>query len=366
MASTLTDVARETTSGRLLTLPAVRQELATMTSELGNTLPPGVKPERFINVALTAVQQTPKLLECAPESLFNACKKAALDGLLPDGREGAIVPRWNSKAKRLEATWQPMVQGIYAKAKRRGSVANLVANIVYEGEPFEVLMGDEDRIIHRRDINLVKKGNEIAVYAIATLKDGTKERETMTWEQVMDVRKSSSDPTGPAWAQWTDEMAKKSCIRRLSKRLPALDDGDDELKQAIERVDELYPFGKNTPKPATTIESRAEPLTGSEPVTVSSRAPEKRKTVKELLTEVEPLFAAAQSLGGIEALESREDVSKLMSTEFVGKEAHTQLHQYSAAARARIAAVSPAETQEPEFDGELPDVHIPGEEYTRA
>ena len=164
-----------------LTIANVQQELTTLTPEFAKTLPPGMTADRFARVALTAVQNNPDLLACNPQSLFNACMKAAQDGLLPDGREGAIIPR------KGQATWQPMVQGLVAKAKRRGSVTNLVANIVYDGEPFEVLMGDDDRIVHRRELDKVHKGSEVAVYAIATLKDGTKEREVMTWEEVQAV-----------------------------------------------------------------------------------------------------------------------------------------------------------------------------------
>lgn len=226
-------------------IAAVRARVAELTPEFARALPPGIKPERFSRVVLTAIQQNPELLVCTQKSLWGACMKAAQDGLLPDGREGAIVPRWNSEAGGKEAHWMPMVAGIIAKAKRKGSVAGLVANVVYDGEDFEVLLGDEERITHRRDVRLVKRGKEIAVYAVATMKDGSKEREVMPWEQVLQVRAASQGggAKGP-WKTWPEEMARKSCIRRLSKRLPSLEDGDDDLRRTVERVDELYDFGK--------------------------------------------------------------------------------------------------------------------------
>jgi recombination protein RecT len=226
----------------------VRATVVKLVPEFARALPPGVDPNRFARVVQTALQQNQKLLECTPDSLWGACMKAAQDGLLPDGREGAMVPRWNGKAKRLEAHWMPMVAGLIAKAKRKGSVASLSAQVVYEGEPFQVLLGDEDRIHHVRDIAKVKRGAEVAVYAIATMKDGSKEREIMSWEQVQQVAAVSADRESgdvqPVWKTWPEEMARKSCIRRLSKRLPSLDDADDDFKRAVERVDELYEFGK--------------------------------------------------------------------------------------------------------------------------
>jgi recombination protein RecT len=167
---------------------------------------------------------------------------AAQDGLMPDGREGAIVPR---KGK---AIWQPMIQGIYKRVKSSGSVAALAANVVYDGETFEVLLGDEDRIIHRRDMALVQRGKEVAVYAIASLKDGTKEREVMTWDQVEAVRQSSSMPNSGPWTQWTDEMARKTVVRRLAKRLPVIEGADEALHRTINRVDSLYEFGTAPPE----------------------------------------------------------------------------------------------------------------------
>ena len=226
-------------------IAVIRAQVTKLTPEFARALPPGMNPERFARVVLTAIQQSPPLLECTQESLWAACMKAAQDGLLPDGREGAIVKRWNGRKRCAEAHWMPMVAGLIAKAKRKGSVAGLVANVVYEGEHFEVLLGDEERITHRRDVGLVARGREIAVYAVATMKDGTKEREVMSWEQVQQVQAASQDggASGP-WKTWPEEMGRKSCLRRLSKRLPSLDEGDDELRQAVERVDELYDFGK--------------------------------------------------------------------------------------------------------------------------
>lgn len=237
-------------------IETVRARVTQLTPEFARALPPGINPERFARVVLTAIQQNPELLVCTQKSLWGACMKAAQDGLLPDGREGAIVPRWNSDAAAKEAHWMPMVAGIIAKAKRKGSVAGLVANVVYDGEDFEVLLGDEERITHRRDVRLVKRGKEVAVYAVATMKDGTKEREVMPWEQVQQVRAASQGggAKGP-WKTWPEEMARKSCIRRLSKRLPSLEDGDDDLRRTVERVDELYDFGKPVPALPSLAES---------------------------------------------------------------------------------------------------------------
>lgn len=233
-----------------VTIASIEAGMDSIIPQIASLLPPDVSPERFRQVALAAIRQKPELLRCNPQSLFNACLNAAQDGLLPDGREGAIVPRKGT------AVWQPMIGGIYKRVKTSGSVASLSANIVYDGEEFEVLLGDDDRIVHRRDMSRVAKGNEVAAYAIATLKDGTKEREVMTWAQVEDVRKVSSAADSGPWRDWPDEMARKTVVRRLAKRLPVLDPADEALQRTIQRVDALYDFsGKEaamTPPPPPT------------------------------------------------------------------------------------------------------------------
>jgi hypothetical protein len=113
-------------------------------------------------------------------------------------------------------------------------------------------------------------------------------------------------------------MARKTCIRRLSKRLPALDDDDDDLRQAIERVDELYPFGKNAPqKPAPIIEHAAPPARPGGMVEVAREmangdAPT-GQTLKQVVARLVVDFAQAQSAGGLADIEAREETKKILA-----------------------------------------------------
>jgi recombination protein RecT len=219
----------------------IRANLEHEVPDIARMLPPDVDPERFKAVVITAIQTNPDLSDCDRDSLWVACRKAAQDGLLPDGREGAIIARWNNKAGCQLATWQPMTFGILKKAKQKGAVSAIRAVVVYEGEKFEVYEGDEDRIVHVRDVDAPGNAKPRAVYAIATLKDGNREREVMSWAQIEQVRASSTSPKKGPWVTWTEEMARKTVLRRLAKRLPSL---DDDTRRVIERVDDLYDFGK--------------------------------------------------------------------------------------------------------------------------
>lgn len=201
-------------------------------------LPEHVSFDRFRRVVLTAVQSDPDLMKADHRLLLTACLRAAQDGLMPDKREGVIMMFKGKPA------WMPMVSGLMKLARNSGEIASLQAQVVYRGEPFRVVLGDEDRIVHERVLDAVDAGAPpIAVYAIALLRDGTRMHEAMTWKQVMKVKGSSASGDKGPWGAWPDEMARKTVLRRLMKRLPLSTDrdGDARLVRAAESVDEDHP-----------------------------------------------------------------------------------------------------------------------------
>lgn len=209
-----------------------------MRPQLAAALPANVPVDRFVRTALTSVQLHPELLQADRRSLFLSCLQAATDGLIPDGREGALVI-YRTKVKRRDedgrqieewidkVQWMPMYGGLLKKIRNSDQLASISANVVYTADHFEYELGDEERIVHRPA--LTDRGAPVAVYAIAKLKDGSMYREVMPWLDVMQIRAVSKSKDGPAWTQWPGEMARKSAIRRLSKRLPSASDLDRYL-----------------------------------------------------------------------------------------------------------------------------------------
>ncbi|ACL57477.1 recombinase RecT [Methylobacterium nodulans] len=213
-------------------LVLVREQIQSREAEFAAALPAHIPVERFKRVLLTAVQNNPDLLKLERRSFFNAAMRAAQDGLLPDGREGAIV-EFNGRAQ-----WMPMIAGIRKKVRNSGEVSTWEANVVFENDEFEYQLGDDPKIIHRPV--LVNRGKPIAAYSIAVLKSGERSREVMTVEEIEKVRKVSRARNGGPWSQWWEEMARKTVARRHSKVLPLSSDLDD----LIRRDDELYDFSR--------------------------------------------------------------------------------------------------------------------------
>lgn len=237
-----------------LTSQQFAQEFSKIVPQVKQLLPEHVTFEKFERVVRMAVNKNKAMLNCTPQSLFGACVQAAADGLLPDGREGAIIPR------KGQACWQPMVAGLMKLARNSGDIASISAQVVFEGEKFQFLLGDEERIEHERD--LTKTGGRIvAAYAVARLKDGSEPiREVMSWQQIEQVKRVSMARESGPWKDWPDEMARKTVIRRLSKRLPMSTDkeysADSRLQSAIERVDSMVQLnGTRAASPTPAIEA---------------------------------------------------------------------------------------------------------------
>lgn len=241
---------------------AFKQTLGAMIERKDLVLPSNVKPDAFRNAAIVAAQDNPQILECEMESVFKSVRRLAAAGLVPDGREAALVPfntRENGRyVKKCQA--MPMVFGLIKMARRSGDVRDIRAHIVYQAEidrgDFTYIVGDDERLEHRPML-FGDRGQAVAVYAIAKLKDGTLVREFMSAQEVDAIRRTgasqrvksgdryvtSADPVG-IWKDHAGEMWKKTVIRRLCKRL---DLSAEDMRHIIEDED-MLPIKDITPR----------------------------------------------------------------------------------------------------------------------
>lgn len=214
-------------------------------NSLKEALPPHISVEKFRSVALSALTNNKKLTTVDRNSFFIACKNAAQDGLLPDGREGAIIPYGNT------AQWQPMVAGIKKLVRNSGEITSWIIEEVKENDEFDYGLGDSPFIKHKPALS--NRGNSIAFYSVATLKSGEKSIAFMNKEDIEVVRKKCSNPKSDAWDKWYDEMGKKTIAKRHAKNLPMSTD----LARVIDRVDQMYDFSTSAPRQETAKEVSA-------------------------------------------------------------------------------------------------------------
>ncbi|AXU20372.1 hypothetical protein C7W88_16970 [Novosphingobium sp. THN1] len=237
-------------------LPAERREqppLVKLASQLEQraiefkkALPSHISPEKLQRTIVTAAQNNPDLLTADRQTLITSCMKAAQDGLLPDGREAALVifstrvkgndGQWYSKK---QVQYMPMVYGLRKKIVQSGEIVSLQTGLVYKAEleagAFLYEVGLEPPIRHRPMLDLPSEeltdDKIVAAYSMAKMKDGTVSVEVMRRGEIDKVRESSQtgatrdrngkprESKGP-WADWFGEMARKTVMRRHSKTLP--------------------------------------------------------------------------------------------------------------------------------------------------
>ena len=71
--------------------------LTRLKPSIAAVLPHHLSPSRMAMIAFTAMQKTPKLMQCSQESLVGSIMTAAILGLEPSGPlgHGALIPYWN-------------------------------------------------------------------------------------------------------------------------------------------------------------------------------------------------------------------------------------------------------------------------------
>jgi len=202
-------------------ISAFRVDLDRQQKELELVLPKHIELGGFGRIVLTAVSSNEKLASADRTSLLAACMEAAEDGLLPDGREGAIVPYFSKRANGYTASWQPMVWGLVKLVRQSGELRDLGAHIVTRADRFDYLVDEHGEHFRHRPDFAQPDAKPLLIYAFARTKDGGIYFEAMPWREVekfRDLAQTRSDDT--PWHNWTDEMAKVRVIKRLCKRLP--------------------------------------------------------------------------------------------------------------------------------------------------
>lgn len=207
--------------------------------EFRKALPSHITPDKFLRVAMTAIQGNPDLLtKCTRQSLYLAFKLAAQDGLLPDDREGTIIPYKGN------AEWTPMVAGICKKARNSGEVSTMNAIVVFENDKFEAW--EDEKGPHFKHVPaFTNRGEVLLTFAYAIMKDGSVYAELVDRDQMAAIEAASA--TGDSFSPWKTkfrtEMMRKSALRRLCKyRMPSSTD----LDELVRSDDKFYDLEKET------------------------------------------------------------------------------------------------------------------------
>jgi recombination protein RecT len=205
-------------------------------AEIAAALPEGVSVDRFIRGAVTAFmedqakQRDPSkwIINADPASLLTALVKCAQDGLLPDGREAALVKRGDM------VSYMPMVGGLRRLAAEYGWT--LRSHAVYASDEFEHTT--EPSNIHHREVFAADRGPIVAAYATARHTDGRRENLVMSAQDL--AKRRAAATTDAVWAKWEAEMSAKTAERALARKLPLAEGDRLRMLRVVEAL-ELEP-----------------------------------------------------------------------------------------------------------------------------
>ncbi len=178
----------------------------------------GIPPEVYQRVVLNALLIAPGLVDCDEASLDQAIMRSINARLLPDGREGVIVP-YKGKAQ-----FMPMIDGQVKLALAATKGLTLRPRLVYEDDEWEYSEGLFPTLRHTPNAKGSRKTDDIiAAYVIAQVPGATAPlfevmlRGDIDWH--MGYSQNGREGKGP-WASHYGEMAKKTVLRQILRRLP--------------------------------------------------------------------------------------------------------------------------------------------------
>lgn len=219
----------------LLESPAVRKQVAL-------ALPKYMTPERMLRVAVTALKNNPRLLECTEGSLINSVTQAAELGLEVNSPLGYayLVPYKD------QCTLQIGYRGFINLAHRSGKISSMAAEVVYEKDQFAVQLGTNRGLLHVPSLG-GDRGRKLGAYATVLFKDGSTDFEYMDADEIALIKSRSAGARqkGGPWDTDESEMWRKTPIRRLAKRLPMTADDQSLLRAAV--IDEYGDTGVAIP-----------------------------------------------------------------------------------------------------------------------
>jgi len=198
---------------------------------------------KFLSSVVSAVQRTPKLLDCEPSSVINSFMMVAQLELMPSDVSGeAYVLPYKNKAQ-FQLGYQGLVTLFY-----RAGVQSITAEIVYKNDKFKYVNGV---IEHTPDIFSDDRGEAIGAYVIVELQQGGHVSKVMKKKDIMGIGQKFSKSFKTDFSPWKEAndpelwMWKKTVLKQAAKLVPknetifkaiAEDNKESNVKDRMEKA----------------------------------------------------------------------------------------------------------------------------------
>ena len=189
--------------------------------EIRKALPAVITPERFTRMALSAINNNPKLAECSPMSFLAALMNAAQLGLEPNTPLGQayLIPFQNKGS--LQCEFILGYKGLINLAYRNEQLQTIQAQCVYANDEFEYELGLNAKLFHKPALE--ERGDMVAVYALFKLQNGGYGFEVMSKQDIDSYAQKYSKAINSSFSPWKSaytEMAMKTVIKRVLRYAP--------------------------------------------------------------------------------------------------------------------------------------------------
>lgn len=230
-------------------------------SVVGNNM----SPDRLYQMCVSAINKTPKLAECTPQSVLSCFMTCSALGLEPSNVDGLgrayVLPFYNGKTHQTEATFIMGYRGMIDLARRSGQLVDISARAVHEGDEFSYSYGLNEDLHH---VPCAKPGELTYVYMVAHFKDGGHYFLVLNRDEIDQAKSRSKAANFGPWKTDYEAMAKKTAIRRAAPYLPLTVQANTAIVS-----DEATPDYSDVFQPVieddSTEEVEAEVMTGQEP-----------------------------------------------------------------------------------------------------
>lgn len=190
------------------------EQLMTKLNESEAGLVPSFNKVRFTANCVALLNSDEKLQNYPAPVLINTMMKAALLDLDPFMGDAYAIPY--GKTVKLTVSYLGAMKLVQRFSIR--PVKEIGSEVVREGDLFEVTVNGDNTDFVFKPLPF-NDGKIIGAFAYVRFEDGGCQLERMTLRELENVRKQSRASNGAPWTIWTDQMYRKSCILRLTKKI---------------------------------------------------------------------------------------------------------------------------------------------------
>lgn len=199
--------------------------LTTQLETINDALPNGFNKTRFVQNAIALLNDNADLQKYGRSQLMMGLMKGATLGLDFFSKEAYLVPYGN------KLQYQTSYTGSVKLAKKYSirPIKDIYAKIVRGGDEFEELIEHGEQTINFKP-KAFNNGKVVGAFAVCLFKDGGIQYDTMSLSELENTRKHSKASNSPAWKDFTEEMYKKTVLKRLCKHIEIDFENTEQLR----------------------------------------------------------------------------------------------------------------------------------------